>query len=229
MILFFGCCITFPILLPINATGGNGAAGFDLLSFSNVKDKNRLYAHVFVGILFFSFVLFTIYRELIFFTTLKQAYLLSPLYSSRISSRTVLITSIPQDCLNETALLRIFDNVTRIWINRDVSQVEELVEERDKTALQLEAAEVKLIKTADKARRKAGNTESEVDAEAVGDSESGSVAARYIKQDDRPSHKLKFLVGEKVDTIDWCRGHLSELIPKVEEAQSKVIAGDAPK
>ncbi|RPA77248.1 putative DUF221 domain protein [Ascobolus immersus RN42] len=232
MILFFGCCITFPILFPINITGGNGESGLNILSFSNISEanKNRNYAHVLVGIVFFSFVLFTIYRELIFFTTLKQAYLLSPLYSSRISSRTVLITSIPPDCLNESALLRIFDNVTRIWINRDTKEIEELVEERDETALKLEAAEVKLIKTVDKARRKGGEKTAQHDEEVLGqDGESGSVAGKFIDQSDRPTHKLKSLVGEKVDTIDWCRGHLSELIPKVEALQAKYIAGDARK
>lgn len=46
---FVGCCITFPVLFPVNATGGGGKQQLDIISFSNVKDKNRYYAHVFVA------------------------------------------------------------------------------------------------------------------------------------------------------------------------------------
>lgn len=46
---FVGCCITFPILFPVNATGGGGKQQLDLISFSNVSKHNRYYAHVFVA------------------------------------------------------------------------------------------------------------------------------------------------------------------------------------
>lgn len=123
--------------------------------------------------------------------------MLSPQYATRISARTVLITTIPQKYLTETALKRVFDNVKRIWINTDTKELEELVEERTKTALQLEAAEVKLIKLADAARRKgAGNDSPEEDGEVEG--ESGSIAARWLDRKHRPTHRLKPLVGEQV-------------------------------
>lgn len=56
VICFVGCCITFPILFPVNATAGGTGKEFDLLSFSNVpsNQKNRYYAHVFVSWIFFS-------------------------------------------------------------------------------------------------------------------------------------------------------------------------------
>lgn len=37
MICFVGCCLTFPILFPLNITGGAGQIGLDMLSFGNVK------------------------------------------------------------------------------------------------------------------------------------------------------------------------------------------------
>lgn len=49
-----GCVITWPILLPIHATGGNQNNQLDILSFSNIKDSNKYYANVFVAIVFFS-------------------------------------------------------------------------------------------------------------------------------------------------------------------------------
>ena len=112
------------------------------------------YAHVLISWLFYGFVLFTIYRELIFFTTMRQAYMLSPIYSTRISARTLLVQTIPAPCLNESALRRVFDHVKRVWIPTDTSSLDDLVAERDKIAMKLEAAEVKLIRTADKARTK---------------------------------------------------------------------------
>lgn len=161
----------------------------------------RLYAHVLIGYLFFGFILFTIYRELIYYTTLRQAYMLSPIYSSRISARTLLITTIPKAYLTETALRRVFEDVKRIWINTNTEKLEELVEERDKIAYQLEAAEVALIKTADAARRKGSlgqDPPEDEDEEGEAGGESGSVAARWLDRKKRPSHKLKPIIGEKV-------------------------------
>jgi len=56
IICFIGCCCTFPVLFPVNATGGGGKSQLDLLSFANInkQGKNRYYAHVFVGWIFFS-------------------------------------------------------------------------------------------------------------------------------------------------------------------------------
>ena len=48
-----GCCITWPVLFPINATGGGGQKQLNLLTFGNVVDKNRYYAHVFIAWIFF--------------------------------------------------------------------------------------------------------------------------------------------------------------------------------
>ncbi|PWW76570.1 DUF221 domain-containing protein [Tuber magnatum] len=233
MVCFVGCCLTFPILFPLNATGQGGQTGLDLLSFSNLKDteemSNRLYAHVFVGYVFFGFILFTVYRELIYYTTLRQAYMLSPIYSTRISARTLLITTIPEAYLTETALRKVFDNVKRIWINTETKELEELVEERDEIAYKLEAAEVALIKTADAARRKGNFSQDPPEDEGEVGGESGSVAARWLDRKKRPSHKLKPIIGERVDTIDWCRGKLAELIPKIEELQAIQKNGEGTK
>jgi hypothetical protein len=51
---FTGCLITWPILLPIHATGGAGNTQLDALSFSNVKDPTKYYAHAVMACVFFS-------------------------------------------------------------------------------------------------------------------------------------------------------------------------------
>ena len=169
-------------------------------------------------------------RETIYYINIRQAYLLSPLYANRISSRTVLFTSVPEDYLNESKLRRVFGKaVKNIWIANECEEIEELVEERDKVAFKLEAAEIKLIKQAAKVRAKAIKKGAAHDDEAPGDAngESGSVAARWVQPKQRPTHRLKFLIGKKVDTINWCRSELERLVPRIDALQAKYRAGEA--
>lgn len=52
VLCFVGCCITWPVLFPVNATGGNGLTQFELLTMSNCKNKARYFAHAFVAWIF---------------------------------------------------------------------------------------------------------------------------------------------------------------------------------
>ncbi|EEH06692.1 DUF221 domain-containing protein [Histoplasma capsulatum G186AR] len=239
-ICLVGCFITWPVLFPVNATGGGGLKQLDILTFGNVKNNlNRFYAHTFVTWIFVGFVFFMITREMLFFINLRQAYFFSPLYASRISSKTVLFTSVPQEYLNEAKIRRIYgdDKVKNVWIPTDTKELADLVEERDKTAFRLEAAETKLIKLANGARIKSlkskpADEENHDTDNLTGDeaqAESGSVAARWIKPSNRPTHKLKPLIGKKVDTINWSRTEIERLNPEIEALQAKHRAGDAKK
>lgn len=172
-------------------------------------------------------------RESIYFINLRQAYLLSPLYANRISSRTVLFTSVPKDYLHEGKLRRMFGpQVKNLWIANDCAEIEKKVEERDNVAMKLEAAEIKLIKLANTNRLKAmkkghHQEESAVDG-ANGNlaGESGSLAARWVQPKQRPTHRVKFLIGKKVDTINWCRSELERLIPEVDGMQHSFRRGE---
>ena len=55
IICLVGCCITFPILFPVDATGGVGNAQLNAVTIQNIvsPDSPRLYAHVFVAWAFF--------------------------------------------------------------------------------------------------------------------------------------------------------------------------------
>ncbi|GAB1214110.1 hypothetical protein ATERTT37_003269 [Aspergillus terreus] len=239
MICFVGCLITFPVLLPVNGTGGAGKVQLDILSMSNVAEDKfaRYFAHTFIAWIFVGFVFFTITRESIFYINLRQAYALSPAYASRLSSRTVLFTAVTEKYLNRDKVRQMFgpSKVKNVWIATDTSKLEDKVKERDDAAMKLEAAETKLIVLANKARLKAlkkqGNVEDgPLHPENVGDApddESGSVAARWVSPKDRPTHRLKFLIGKKVDTINWARSEIERLTPEIEELQAKHRAGDA--
>ncbi|EEP75837.1 conserved hypothetical protein [Uncinocarpus reesii 1704] len=237
-ICFVGCLITWPVLFPVNATGGAGKQQLDMLSFGNVTGNlNRYYAHTFIAWIFIGFVFFMITRENIYFINLRQAYFFSPLYANRISSKTVLFTSVPDEYLDEARIRKMYgeDKVKNVWLVPVVDDLQSKVEERDGAAFKLEGAETKLIKLANAARLKATKgTPSDEEAqkaistpETNAGEESGSVAAKWIKPSQRPTHRLKMLIGKKVDTINWARGEIGRLNPEIQALQSKLRAGDA--
>jgi calcium permeable stress-gated cation channel len=232
---FVGCCITWPILFPINATGGAGGQQFNILAMANVENKAKYFAHALVAWIFFGFVFYLVTRESIFYINLRQAYAFSPAYANRISSRTVLFSSVPQDYLDEKKLRRMFgiERVKNVWLSTNTADLDQKVKDRDGAAMKLEGAETKLIKMANAARLKAIKKGQTVEDEqldvAAADTESGSVAARWVKAKDRPTHRLKFLIGKKVDTINWARAEIERLNPEIAEEQAKHRAGDAKK
>ncbi|KAI0022718.1 hypothetical protein F4780DRAFT_777471 [Xylariomycetidae sp. FL0641] len=234
VICFVGCCILWPVLFPINATGtAPNVEQVDILSYAKIDKQtqyNRYYAHAFMAWIFYGFVMYMILRESIYYINLRQAFLLSPLYANRISSRTVLFVSVPEPYLDEAKLRKVFGDVVKhVWIAGNTEKLDELVAERDDVAMKLEKAEVKLLKLANAARLKAiKKGAADERAEDPVDFESGSMAARWVPDKKRPSHKLgKFgLVGKKVDTITWCRSELERLVPEVERAQKDFRAGN---
>lgn len=223
-----GCIITWPILFPINATGGAGKQQLDLLTIANIEGNYfKTFAHALCAIIYFSYIIYTITRESIFYINLRQAYLLSPLYASRLSSKTVLFTSVPAKYMDEGSLRRMFgESMVRVWFASDTKELEKLVEERDTAAMKLEGAETKLIRTANnkklKAEKKAHKNGNSTAVEGSTTAESGDGAARWLGPKDRPTHKLgKFgLYGKKVDTIDWSRNELQRLIPEITTKQA---------
>ena len=160
-------------------------------------------------------------RESVFYASLRQVYLLSPMYANRISSRTVLFLAVPDKYLSEAKLRRVFGRtVHRVWITPDCTKLEDLVKKRDDLAYRLEDAETTLVKRANKAitKSKSKLTTEELEAAQEGMSPSALTAMR-------PTHRQRFS-GKKVDTIDWLRAELSDVIPQVDELQEKHRRGE---
>ncbi|KUJ08233.1 DUF221-domain-containing protein, partial [Mollisia scopiformis] len=156
VICCFGMLLTWPILLPLHALGGGGNTQLDMLTFGNIAHPSWCYGHALLAWVFFGFILLMVGRECIFFINLRQAYLLSPFYANRLSSRTVLFTCVPTQILDEKKLRRIFgDTVKNVWIPKVTEELDELVNEREQTAFRLEKAEIELIKKANAAYQKA--------------------------------------------------------------------------
>lgn len=238
IITFVGCLLTWPILFPVDATGNGKGSQLDVLTIGHIdsysSDGYRYYAHALIAWVFIGFVFFLVTREMIFYINLRQAYLLSPLYADRMSSRTVLFQSVPTQYANEAKIRLMFgDQLKNVWVASTTKELEDMVEDRSKAAMKLEAAETKLVKLCNNVRlkqAKKGSVNSEAldnaDPEFGGDS--GSVAARWISPKQRPTHRLKPLVGKKVDTINWARGEIARLNPLIEKEQNTYRAGEAP-
>lgn len=156
-------------------------------------------------------------RETVYFIHLRQAYLLAPQNASRISARTVLFTDVPRISLPR--LRRMFRGVERIWTANDCHDLQELIKERDKLVDQLETAEVQLSKAA---------TKNGMKIKGVG-LENGSNPEQWIDRKLRPTHRLKTIIGKKVDTIEWTTQELLKILPKIQREQSDRRGKDGAK
>lgn len=116
LLSFFSLLILFPILLPINGTNGSGQTGLNKYTFSNVGDTSKYYAHCILSLFFYAAVLFVIYRELVYYTSIRQAVLSSPRYGNKLSSRVVLFQTVPDQYLDETEFAKLFDGVKKFGL-----------------------------------------------------------------------------------------------------------------
>lgn len=170
--------------------------------------------------------MYAITRETIYFINIRHAYLLANFNAARISSRTILFTDVPAEYHDQERLASLFGgSMKRSWLSTDCKELTEKVEERDKDAMKLESAEIKLVQLANKRRLKwEKKNDARKDASAPADGADAEVAlpgARYMKDGDRPKHRLGKipLIGKKVDTIEWCRSELGRLVPEVQKEQ----------
>ncbi|KAK6465600.1 hypothetical protein DFJ63DRAFT_282912 [Scheffersomyces coipomensis] len=219
-VLILGCLITWPILFAINATGGNGATGLNSISYSNVSDKWRFLAHIFVSWLFFGSIIFLIYREIVYYTTFRHALQTTPLYNSLLSSRTLLLTEIPKNLYDEEELRLRFPPATNIWYARDYKQLQKDVKERKKLAGKYEGALNKVLTKATKITNKAIKKNEPAP-------EPANELNTYLKNGKkRPTHRLKFLIGKKVDTLDYGVERLGELNKSIAKDQENRDSND---
>lgn len=149
-----------------------------------------------------------IHRESRYCYQIRQAFLSAPDQGDLVSSRTVLYLNVPKEYQDERIIRKLFgeSNVRCIWIPRETNDLEEKVGERNDVAMKLEQAEINIVK---QANHNFLSPPKQADAENTGGS-------NIIK---RPTHRLKPLIGEKVDTIEWARNELKRLNPEVESSQ----------
>jgi calcium permeable stress-gated cation channel len=179
--------------------------------------------HLFLILAYISgLVLFVIGRETLFLIKVRQAYLLSTWNASRISQRTILYTNVPKDFLSHSRIYEIFSGVSQIWFVSNTSDLDDDVDELDDTALKLEKAELELISKTNKAYRKKKRKDRGTEEGQGGHKK----PIQHTEYEMRSKHRLKFLIGHKVDTIEHSRQRLTELIPKISSAQKSHLNGE---
>ncbi|KAF1913984.1 hypothetical protein BDU57DRAFT_480761 [Ampelomyces quisqualis] len=210
-----GACITWPILMPVNATGGGNATELNRISIGNVKKRKHLYAHAAVAWVFFSFVMFTVARERLWLIGLRQAWNLSKTNAKRLSRRTVLFLSAPTAALDKVNMQRFFGaDAVRVWPVTKADELHSLVSSRNSLVEELEGAELSLIKKANKRGRKrqSKNSRRDITYDSLSDG---------IRKSMRPTHRLKTSppIGKQVDSIDWYREQIKKKEEEIEKAR----------
>ncbi|EWG47609.1 hypothetical protein FVEG_07673 [Fusarium verticillioides 7600] len=145
LICFIGIVLTWPVILPIHARGSEWPL-LNSLTILNLKNHDQLYAHVVISWIFTGFVLYIVWREHLYYINLRHFYLSKSGYYERRTSRTILITSIPEHCLNEKVFQKLFGHsLVQCSIPQALRRLRKLVKKREKRARQLQEEEVVLI------------------------------------------------------------------------------------
>ncbi|KAK3646643.1 hypothetical protein LTR56_008407 [Elasticomyces elasticus] len=202
-----GCCLTWPILSPVNATGGGDSTQLDRLTTGNIVTKSHWWAHVVIAWVFFLGIIAFIAWERLRLIGTRQAYYLSDEYSSLLSSRTVLWMNAPREaCLPENMEKYFGETAVKLWPVRDAGDLEQLVETRNGAAYALERAELDLIIKAVKLRKVNGraNGTSEVEGQHL------------VPPKQRPTQRETPLVGKKVDAVESNRSTTVELAERID-------------
>jgi len=128
---------------------------------------------------------------------------------------------IPKESMSEQALRAALGrDVRKVWMATDCKELEETVKERNKLSLKAEGAGVKLSKQANAARLKA-------EKKNPGSQAEGRDPNHWIDNKKRPTHRLKFLIGKKVDTLNYSRQELPKLNQKIAQEQRSHQTGAA--
>ncbi|KAG6849367.1 hypothetical protein H0H93_009061 [Arthromyces matolae] len=212
-IWFFSWAVLMPIDA-VNSRVGN-ADGLDKFTFGNIEPtlQKRYAAHIILVYFFTFWIFYNIRHEMKAFVLERQRFLLSREHSKTVQANTLLVTGIPSKYLSTEALYNTFNDlpggVKKVWINRNLKDLPDIYDRRLSACNKLESAETSLLKTAAKIRlaaiKKAKKKGTAADLEAAQAMDSVSVP-----KEERPQHRLGWIpfVGEKVDTIDWCRSEI---------------------
>ncbi|KAG1052467.1 hypothetical protein G6F43_005396 [Rhizopus delemar] len=214
--------VAIPILFPVITINQGNLSGLNYLTMGNITDSNRTWANCLLAILLSGLVWYYTFRETRIYIALRRKYLLSPEYANTVAARTIYVPSIPNNVNNAKELERIFSNfpggVRRIWLNRQLDDLPDLVTERIKAVASLESAVTKAILATYKYHLKKGD---------LNKAEAGNQAG-VIPEKLRPSHRESSLpiplpcIGEKVDTIHFYHDKINQLNQTIQEKQKQV-------
>ncbi|GAA5795702.1 hypothetical protein HPULCUR_001064 [Helicostylum pulchrum] len=212
--------VAIPILFPITTIGQGDLPGLTYLTMGNVTDDSRTWAHCLLAVILSGLVWYYTYRETKIYITLRRKFLLSPDYADSVAARTIYVPSIPADVNNAQTLERIFSKfpggVRRVWLNRQLEDLPELVQERQNAAISLETTITKAILATYKHNMKMSGS-NQIDEEGLTESD--------IPETIRPKHRDSSIplpcFGRKVDSITFYHDKIKELNESVTKRQNE--------
>ncbi|PWZ02299.1 DUF221-domain-containing protein [Testicularia cyperi] len=225
--------LSWIVLMPTYGASTTGeGSGFNRFILSKVgktdQEQKRLAAPLLVQYIFTFWFLYNVRSRMSKFVKLRQQFLVSPQHAAGAQARTVLITGIPNELLSEKKLRAIYSQlpggVAKIWLNRNLQDLPDLYDEREKWCNKLEGAETSLIKAAYKAVKKGKAQDGSASVPETDAEMSAELADQYVPKKKRPTHRLGKVpcMGEKVDTIHWCREEIARLNKEIEKKRSEI-------
>ncbi|TID14844.1 hypothetical protein CANINC_004515 [Pichia inconspicua] len=216
----FSGLILWPVLFAINATGGGNKSGFDIISYSNNTHKWRVFAHLFCSWLFFGFVVYCIYSELVYYTGFRHSLQCTAFYNSLPSSKVLLLDNVPEDLLEEENLKRLFPAASNITITRDTKEAREAFEKRTKLQGKLEGAFHKVISKCIGIKRK---TEKKLEkGKDVEVPNPPNQIVSYIKEEKLPKYSYKPIIGKKKNVFNDGIEEFNDFNLKIEENKKSI-------
>lgn len=163
--------LVIPVLIPLNYVNGRGhhldadrlaksgvnnsqVTGLDTLAWGNIRPSNsqRYWAHLVMSVATVAWVCALIFYEMKAYIKVRQTYLTSADQRMRPSTATILVDSIPTQICNDRDLRYLFNHfpggVKNVWVNKDLTVLLQMINERNRIVQQLEVAETILIKNA---------------------------------------------------------------------------------
>ncbi|KAJ3076393.1 hypothetical protein HDU98_003648 [Podochytrium sp. JEL0797] len=98
------------LLIPINVVGSTNSSGMDILSFSNVDEKTRVWAHLCYAVYVVFATVYTIFGILAMSVQLRASFL-ERKGNDDVAERTLMIRDVPKEWRNGEILSRFFGRV----------------------------------------------------------------------------------------------------------------------
>ncbi|KAJ6065872.1 hypothetical protein N7444_001525 [Penicillium canescens] len=216
--LFVGTCITWPILLPFNRSGGGEMVQLNSLTISNIAKESslRYYAHCLSAWAFLGWFFVSLTREYNMFIRLFRKAIVDHLETGDTLCRTVLFTGVPVEGLRRSQVVdRIGrEKLSMIWEVPDTKDVEKKIQEHDQTVKVIEECVVEYIRRRQQAYRKSTPT--------VTSKTSKHKTAAIVPNHSLTDHQ-SVLGTEMQATIMWAKSRMPRLKQEIEDLQCKGI------
>ena len=216
---------TWIVLMPLFDANLKTPSGTNQFAFGNIvttsrQQQNRSAGALIVHYICLAWLVLNVHWRMKHFVRVRQQFLLSPQYASSVQARTMLVTGVPNEMLSETKLSQHYGNVPegvqRVFVNRNLKDLPKMCENRDKLVKKMEGAVTKLIKAAWKSIKKGKVEGYSLDVKREMSLEE---AERIVPEKKRPHHRLGKIpcIGEKVDTINYCRNEIPRLNGEIDQ------------